>query len=150
MLIRDTEAIKAEMARVEEKVTRSTSLVKSLAAERSRWEMGRSTFATQLSTLVGDSLVAAAFLTYCGYFDHSGRRKLLSEWRGALDAVAVKFKRDVSMIEYLSTASERLAWKASALPVDDLCTENAIIMSRFNRYPLIIDPSGQVRDLWLV
>jgi dynein heavy chain 1 len=28
--------------------------------------------------------------------------------------------------------------------VDDLCTENAIIMSRFNRYPLIIDPSGQV------
>lgn len=66
LLIRDTEAIKVEMQRVEEKVKRSTSLVASLAAERARWETGRSTFATQLSTLVGDSLVAAAFLTYCG------------------------------------------------------------------------------------
>ena len=145
LLIRDTEVIKSEMLRVEEKVSRSTSLVSSLAEERSRWELGRSTFAVQLSTLVGDTLLAGAFLTYCGYFDHRGRWTLLSEWRAALDIAAIKFKRDVPMIEYLSTASERLAWKSNALPVDDLCTENAIIMSRFNRYPLIIDPSGQVR-----
>ena len=50
----------------------------------------------------------------------------------------------MSYFEYLSPPTERLAWKGCALPVDDLCTENAIIMSRFNRYPLIIDPSGQV------
>lgn len=90
-------------------------------------------------------LVPSSLLPRRRYFDHSGRRKLLTEWRSALDIVGVKFKRDVSLIEYLSTASERLAWKGCSLPVDDLCTENAIIMSRFNRYPLIIDPSGQVR-----
>ena len=33
-----------------------------------------------------------------------------------------------------------------AEPVDDLCTENAIILKRFNRYPLIIDPSGRVTE----
>ena len=145
LLIRDIEVIKSEMQRVEEKVSRSTALVSSLAAERSRWETGRNTFAVQLSTLVGDTLLAGAFLTYCGYFDHRGRKTLMQEWRLALDVVAIPFKRDVSMIEYLSTASERLAWKAAMLPVDELCTENAIIMARFNRYPLIIDPSGQVR-----
>ena len=45
--------------------------------------------------------------------------------------------------EYLSTADERLRWQSNSLPSDDLCVENAIMLSRFNRYPLIIDPSGQ-------
>ena len=35
------------------------------------------------------------------------------------------------------------ASRGKALPDDDLCYENAIIMRRFLRYPLIIDPSGQ-------
>ena len=46
-------------------------------------------------------------------------------------------------MQYLSNADERLRWQADALPADDLCTENAIMLKRFNRYPLIIDPSGQ-------
>jgi dynein heavy chain 1 len=29
------------------------------------------------------------------------------------------------------------------LPSDDLATQNAILLERFNRYPLVIDPSGQ-------
>ena len=45
--------------------------------------------------------------------------------------------------QYLSDADERLRWQANALPTDDLCTENAIMIQRFNRYPLIVDPSGQ-------
>jgi len=47
------------------------------------------------------------------------------------------------MIEYLSRPDERLAWQANALPSDSLCVENAIMLNRFNRYPLVIDPSGQ-------
>lgn len=45
--------------------------------------------------------------------------------------------------QYLSSADERLKWQANSLPSDDLCIENAIMIRRFNRYPLIIDPSGQ-------
>ena len=35
---------------------------------------------------------------------------------------------------------------ANQLPSDDLCVENAIMLRRFNRYPLIIDPSGQATE----
>ena len=48
--------------------------------------------------------------------------------------------------QYLSNADERLKWQANALPTDDLCTENAIMIKRFNRYPLVIDPSGQATE----
>ena len=49
-------------------------------------------------------------------------------------------------VQYLSNADERLAWQANALPSDDLCIENAIMIKRFNRYPLVIDPSGQATE----
>ena len=49
-------------------------------------------------------------------------------------------------MQYLSNAEERLKWQANALPSDDLCSENAIMIKRFNRYPLIIDPSGQATE----
>ena len=50
------------------------------------------------------------------------------------------------LLQYLSIADERLRWQASSLPSDDLCVENAIMLKRFNRYPLIIDPSGQATE----
>ena len=43
-------------------------------------------------------------------------------------------------------SDQRVGWQANNLPTDDLCTENAIMLSRFNRYPLIIDPSGQATE----
>ena len=48
--------------------------------------------------------------------------------------------------EFLSDPDQRVGWQANNLPTDDLCTENAIMLSRFNRYPLIIDPSGQATE----
>jgi hypothetical protein len=49
-------------------------------------------------------------------------------------------------LQYLSNADERMRWQANQLPSDDLCVENAIMLKRFNRYPLIIDPSGQATE----
>ena len=49
----------------------------------------------------------------------------------------------------LSNPDERLRWQADTLPADDLCTGNAIMLRRFNRYPLIIDPSGQATEFIL-
>lgn len=58
----------------------------------------------------------------------------------------IQFRPDIARTEYLSNPDERLRWQANALPSDDLCTENAIMLKRFNRYPLIIDPSGQATE----
>ena len=37
-----------------------------------------------------------------------------------------------------------MAWHENALPVDDLCVENAVITQRSIRYPFIIDPTARV------
>lgn len=61
----------------------------------------------------------------------------------------LKYKPELFISEFLSTASERVLWESHKLPKDEICSQNAIILKRFNRYPLIIDPSGQAQDFVL-
>ncbi|KAJ9053275.1 dynein heavy chain [Entomophthora muscae] len=143
ILISQVQAIKGEMERVKSKVSRSVTLLGSLSSEKERWESSSQAFETQMGTIVGDCLLSAAYLAYGGYFDQQYREQLFSKWASHLVRSNIQFKHDISLTEYLSTADERLAWQANALPADDLCIENAIMLKRFNRYPLIIDPSGQ-------
>ncbi|CAG8454634.1 4044_t:CDS:10, partial [Ambispora gerdemannii] len=142
-LISQTQTIKGEMEQVKNKVDRSLTLLGSLSSEKERWETGSQAFETQMGTIVGDVLLSAAFLAYGGYFDQQYREVLLSKWTSHLVNANISFKQELSLTEYLSTADDRLSWQAKSLPADDLCTENAIMLKRFNRYPLIIDPSGQ-------
>ncbi|KAL8738025.1 MAG: hypothetical protein Q9181_001132 [Wetmoreana brouardii] len=145
-LISETQAIKTEMSRIEFKVDRSVKLLDSLSSERNRWEQGSKSFETQISTIVGDVLVASASLAYSGLYDQQFRRAMTDDWLGQLTLSGIEYKSPNPMTEYLSTADERLRWQESNLPVDDLCTENAIILKRFNRYPLIIDPSARATE----
>lgn len=149
LLIRETEAIKIEMERVESKVERSMTLLDSLSSERTRWEASSRTFETEMSTIVGDVLLSAAFIAYAGFFDQHYREVMTRDWSDHLSAAGIKSKAELSLPEYLSTADERLNWQSKSLPVDNLYTENAIMLKTFNRYPLIIDPTGQATTFLL-
>jgi len=145
-LIAEVQNIKTEMKTVSDKVVRSTALLGSLSQERARWETQKASFSEAMSTMVGDVLLAAAFLAYCGMFEQETRRVLLHQWMNRLDTAKVMCKPDLSLVEFLSTGDSRLAWHGNGLPEDDLCVENAIMLARYNRYPLVIDPSGQAID----
>ncbi|QRW00298.1 cytoplasmic dynein 1 heavy chain 1 [Ceratobasidium sp. AG-Ba] len=149
VLISEVQAIKAEMERVQTKVDRSMTLLGSLSSEKSRWEEGSRTFDTEMSTIVGDVLLSAAFLAYGGFFDQHYREVMWQEWCAHLSDAGIKYKVELALPEYLSTADDRLSWQSKGLPSDNLCTENAIMLKRFNRYPLIIDPTGQATNFLL-
>ncbi|ETN45168.1 uncharacterized protein HMPREF1541_10045 [Cyphellophora europaea CBS 101466] len=145
-LISETQAIKTEMSRVQTKVDRSVRLLDSLSSERGRWEEASHSFETQIQTLVGDVVIASAFLAYGGLYDQQFRKSMVDDWLHQLSQSGIACKSDSSVLGYLSTADERLQWQKNALPADDLCMENAIMLKRFNRYPLIIDPSSRVTE----
>ncbi|KAI6045169.1 dynein heavy chain protein 1 [Pisolithus marmoratus] len=149
LLISETQAIKFEMERVQSKVDRSMKLLQSLSSEKERWEAGSRTFEVEMSTIVGDVLLSAAFLAYGGFFDQHYREVMWQDWSNHLMDANIKFKLELSFTEYLSTADDRLSWQSKSLPADNLTTENAIMLKRFNRYPLIIDPTGQATTFLL-
>jgi dynein heavy chain 1, cytosolic len=148
-LISETQSIRGEMDRVQSKVDRSLRLLDSLSSERERWESESRTFDTEMSTIAGDVLLSAAFLSYGGFFDQQYRELMWQEWTSHLSEANIKFKLELSFSEYLSTADNRLRWQSRGLPSDFLCTENAVMLKRYNRYPLIIDPTGQATNFLL-
>lgn len=81
-----------------------------------------------MSTIPGDCLLSAAFITYAGYFDQSMRNSLYCTWTNHLTASGIEFRDDLARSEYLSSVDERLQWQQNSLPVDDLCVENAIML----------------------
>jgi len=145
-LISQTQLIKNEMTRVQSKVDRSMKLLDSLSSERGRWESESKAFEAQIGTLAGDVLLASAFLAYVGLYDQHHRHIMLQKWRRQLRNSGIGFKEGQSMIEYLCTADDKLQWQEHSLPNDEVCLENAIILKRFDRYPLIIDPSNRITD----
>lgn len=142
LLIRDVEALKAEMATVKTKVERAESLLKSLGHESDRWQKSSNGFQSILKSLVGDGLLMAAFLTYSGFFDFKNRSLMMERWKHTLDVLGIDYREDLGIVESLSKASARLHWQADGLPGDQLSLENGVILDHAVRFPLVIDPSG--------
>jgi hypothetical protein len=57
-----------EYVYIGKKVGRAEALLNSLEQEKGRWQKTSEAFDAQMSTLIGDSLLAGAFLTYAGTF----------------------------------------------------------------------------------
>lgn len=142
-LISETQALKSEMETVKEKVDRSIHLLKNLESEKVRWKNSTEDFDNQISSIVGNTLVSAAFLAYAGYYDKEYRDILHEKWVRHLQQSEIIVNSDLSISEYLSSISTRQQWFSNGLPDDELSIENVIMMTRGNRYPLIIDPTEQ-------
>lgn len=147
--IRDTQTIRSEMEVVTKKVSRAESLLNSLNQEKDRWQATSNSFDIQMSTLIGDALMAAGFLTYAGIFDHRARRLLQVDWADTIEGLGIPFRRELDIIDYLSTPSDRLLWQSYGLPADDLAMQNSIILERFYRFPMVVDPSGQATEFFM-
>ena len=114
-LIGEKQIIESEMSGVESKVTRSVRLLESLSSERVRWEESSKQFETQIDTLVGDVLVAAALMAYGGFYDQQYRKSMMDDWLQHLSYSAIRFKEHNPVTDYLSTADERLKWQQKLL-----------------------------------
>lgn len=142
-MVQELTKLKEEQTTVAKKVEKSGRLFMNLKSELDRWVESSKQFDDRMANLVGDVLISSGVLTYIGFFDHFQRRNLVGDWRISVSNINMKTSAALSLTEFLSKPQERILWQHEELPNDDLCIENAIIMKRYNRYPLIIDPSDQ-------
>ena len=132
-----------EISNIKQKVGRATKLLESLKSEQGRWKESSQNFKNQIGSISGDCLISAAFVTYCGFWEHNQRNKMLSDWKILIDELKIPMDASFDLQNYLSSEKERQEWHNHQLPNDNYCIENAIILKYFERYPLLIDPSGQ-------
>jgi dynein heavy chain len=71
---------KAALDDLQKKIDRGDKLVSGLSGEKTRWEATIIDLDEQYEKLVGDCVLAAAFMSYCGPFPSEFRNGLISNW----------------------------------------------------------------------
>ena len=74
------------------------------------------------------------------------RAELLSEWKEHLDECKVPRTENPSLVGTLADAVKIRNWQIFGLPKDNLSVENGVIVQYSQRWPLFIDPQGQVEN----
>ncbi|XP_028810290.1 dynein heavy chain 2, axonemal isoform X2 [Denticeps clupeoides] len=129
---------------MEMKLERASKLVSGLAGERVRWEETVEGLEKNLGHLTGDCLLAAAFLSYMGPLPSHFRDELITMvWMKQISELEIPCSPGFSFAIFLSKPTVVRDWNLQGLPSDTFSTENGVIVTRGNRWPLMVDPQGQ-------
>ena len=60
---------------------RGDKLITGLSGEKARWETSLVSLDEEFDTLIGDSILASAFMSYCGPVPSEFRVELISIWK---------------------------------------------------------------------
>ncbi|XP_065175861.1 dynein axonemal heavy chain 2-like isoform X2 [Sycon ciliatum] len=138
------EELKANAEMLALKLDRAGKLVSGLAGERVRWEANVLLLEEAISYLVGDCLMAAAFMSYAGPFLSNYRDDLVENiWLKKVRELRVPCNPDFSFSGFLGKATTVRQWNIQGLPSDSFSTENGVVVTRGRRWPLMVDPQGQ-------
>lgn len=133
--------VQDETESTKRKMMSATTLLEALAEEKKKWTTETTLLEVQKQRVVGDSLVAAAFLAFCGQLTVPLRERLLRfEAIIDLEARDMPVTGNLSMTRFLTDEAEVGAWQQQGLSTDEVSVHNAIIVTRSVRWPLILDP----------
>eukprot|EP00106_Octopus_bimaculoides_P014248 XP_014781690.1 PREDICTED: dynein heavy chain 2, axonemal-like [Octopus bimaculoides] len=142
--IAQKEELRLKAERTEMMLDRAHKLVSGLAGEKVRWEETVTTLEESMGFLIGDCLIGAAFLSYMGPFLSNYRDELVYKiWLKALRSLGIPCDPCFSFCTFLVRPTLVRQWNIQGLPSDAFSTENGIIVTKGNRWPLMIDPQGQ-------
>lgn len=136
--------VEEEAAACEERLNLAERLVNGLSSENERWGNEVHHLKLKQVTLVGDVLLAAAFVSYVGAFDQQFRELLWkNEWLPDLKQREVPLSEGVDPLLMLSNDASQAEWMNQGLPADRMSLENGAIITNSKRWPLLIDPQLQ-------
>ena len=124
------------------KLTRAGKIISGLAGEKDRWTQTVANLGVEYELLVGNALVSAGMVAYGGAFTSKFRGAMEIEWVENIKKLGIKCGDTTSMMTFLEDPVLTKTWTANGLPSDNLSIENALIMFRSRRFPLMIDPQN--------
>ena len=115
-----------------------------LGSSSTRWEANIQEFENTLSLIIGDILIAAAFVSYCGPFPKKYREGIKQSFVDYVVLNNIPFTSSAKdPLNILTDDAEKAKWNNQKLPADPVSIENGAILCSSERWPLIVDPQLQ-------
>ena len=119
-------------------------LLNGLGGEGVRWQNEVEQLDTKMRLLIGDVMLSSSFVAYIAPFSRQFRDTLVNErWTPDVIARQIPLTEGFDPMNLLTDASKTAGWRAEGLPADPLSTQNASIIVKCARFPLVIDPQLQ-------
>jgi len=142
-------ALVAKAEATQKRANLANRLVNGLGSEGARWKSDVGKLDEMMRLLVGDVLLSSSFVAYIGPFSREFRDDLVDQkWKPDMATRAVPLTEGFDPMKLLTDASKTAGWQAEGLPADPLSTQNAAIICKCARFPMIIDPQLQAVD-WI-
>jgi len=91
-------------------IDRGEKLVSGLAGEKTRWEATLIDLDETYINLIGDCMLAAAFMSYCGPFPSEYRDSLIANWVNFVEMEKIPFTRGFDFAEFMAGAAQARSW----------------------------------------
>jgi dynein heavy chain len=139
----EKEALKQKVVDCEAKLKRADALIKGLGGEKTRWTEMSKQLGQTYDNITGDILLSSGVIAYLGAFLASYREKAITQWSALLKVKNITCSDTFSLQTTLGSPVVIRSWTIARLPNDSFSIENAIMLFKSNRWPLMIDPQGQ-------
>ena len=119
-------------------------LVGGLSSENERWGKEIDNLRESSTTLIGDCMLAAGFVSYVGSFDQANREALWKHiWTPDIIERKIPITPGVDPLSMLTNDGNNAKMISEGLPADRISIENGSVITNCKRWPLLIDPQTQ-------
>jgi dynein heavy chain, axonemal len=132
----------------EKQLKRAHKLLDGLGGEATRWREASARLGTAYDNATGDILLSAGLVAYMGAFTMAYRKSAIEKWSSLLRSKGITCAEDFSLSATLGDPVAIRDWTIKKLPSDSFSIDNAIMMFKSKRWPLMIDPQGQA-NRWI-
>jgi len=142
--VAEKERVEAQAAACLEKLELAERLVNGLADEYKRWTETVKELKDLQQKLIGNCLLASAFVGYISPFSMSFRVRLWKEaWTEDINTRGIPVTKGIDPLKVLANEASIAGWQNEGLPSDRISVENASVVTSCSRWPLMIDPQLQ-------
>ncbi len=136
-------ALVEQVADCEAKLRRAASLIAGLGGEKIAWGARSKRLELQYVNVTGDVVLSSGTIAYLGAFTYAYRNDAIKQWSKMLNDKGIPCSESFTLQETLGEPVAIRQWIIERLPNDAFSIENAIMLTKSNRWPLMIDPQGQ-------
>uniref|UniRef100_A0A669FBB8 Dynein axonemal heavy chain 10 n=1 Tax=Oreochromis niloticus TaxID=8128 RepID=A0A669FBB8_ORENI len=145
----EKQQLQEEAEVMERRLIAADKLISGLSSENERWTNDLEGLKRRRVRLLGDCLLAAAFLSYEGAFSWDFRNEMVYQmWVKDVQERGIPLSQPFKVENLLTDEVEISRWGSEGLPPDELSVQNGILTTRGSRFPMCIDPQQQALN-WI-